>query len=94
VSGHHPALRAGVHVGRPRRLGGDYLGVDVNIAARVAAAASRDEVLVSEAVCDRLGAGDVRLRRRWRFRAKARPRGSRCIRRSRPKPQASVSRSP
>src|SRR5690242_17817668 len=35
VEGHTPSLRAGVHVGRPRRVGGDYLGVDVNIAARV-----------------------------------------------------------
>ena len=34
---HAPGLRAGVHLGRPRRLGGDYFGVDVNVAARVAA---------------------------------------------------------
>jgi class 3 adenylate cyclase len=25
-----------VHIGRPRKLGGDYFGVDVNVAARVA----------------------------------------------------------
>ena len=75
VAGYRPALRAGVHLGRPRRLGGDYLGVDVNIAARVAAAATRDEVLVSEAICDRLGDGDVLLRRHWRFRAKGAPEG-------------------
>ncbi len=36
VAGHSPRMRAGIHVGRPRHLGGDYLGVDVNIAARVA----------------------------------------------------------
>src|SRR4051812_42431240 len=36
VDGHRPQLRAGVHAGRPRRLGGDYFGIDVNIAARVA----------------------------------------------------------
>src|SRR3954452_23847503 len=35
VAGHRPRMRAGVHTGRPRRLGGDYLGVDVNIAARI-----------------------------------------------------------
>ena len=39
--GYRPALRAGVHIGRPRKLGGDYIGVDVNIAARVAAGGIR-----------------------------------------------------
>ncbi|HVL94935.1 MAG TPA: adenylate/guanylate cyclase domain-containing protein, partial [Solirubrobacteraceae bacterium] len=37
LDGYRPKLRAGVHVGRPRRLGGDYFGVDVNTAARIAA---------------------------------------------------------
>ena len=41
-------MRAGVHVGRPRKVGGDYLGVDVNVAARVAEQAKGGEVLVSE----------------------------------------------
>jgi adenylate cyclase len=73
VGGHRPHLRAGVHVGRPRRLGGDYFGVDVNVAARVAAAAGPDEVLVSDATCAALG-GDAReLRRRRRFKAKGAP---------------------
>ncbi|HEX3509642.1 MAG TPA: adenylate/guanylate cyclase domain-containing protein [Solirubrobacteraceae bacterium] len=44
---YHPQLRTGVHVGRPRKLGGDYFGVDVNIAARLAEAAEPGEVLVS-----------------------------------------------
>ena len=48
VEGHTPTLRAGVHLGRPRRVGGDYLGVDVNIAARVGEAAKAGEVLVSD----------------------------------------------
>src|SRR5205807_2758257 len=34
--GYRPRIRAGVHVGRPRKIGGDYLGVDVNVAARLA----------------------------------------------------------
>jgi adenylate cyclase len=72
VGGHRPRMRAGVHVGRPRKLGGDYFGVDVNIAARVAAAAGAGEVLVSDAARDRLE-GDVALRRRWRFSAKGAP---------------------
>jgi adenylate cyclase len=53
-------------------LGGDYLGVDVNIAARVAAAAGPGEVLVSDTVCDRLPE-NVRLRRKWRFSGKGTP---------------------
>ena len=39
VGDHRAQIRAGVHLGRPRFIGGDYLGVDVNVAARVAAAA-------------------------------------------------------
>jgi adenylate cyclase len=72
IGGHRPRMRAGVHVGRPRMLGGDYLGVDVNIAARVAAAAGPGEVLVSDTVCDRLPE-NVRLRRKWRFSGKGTP---------------------
>jgi adenylate cyclase len=49
VNGHTPELRAGVHLGRPRRVGGDYLGVDVNIAARVGEAARGGEVLIPAA---------------------------------------------
>ncbi len=72
VDGYQPAMRAGVHVGRPRKLGGDYFGVDVNIAARVAAAAGAGEVLVSEAARQRLD-DSVSLRRRWRVSAKGAP---------------------
>ena len=50
VDGHSPRLRAGVHLGRPRKVGKDYLGVDVNIAARVGNAADAGEVLISDAV--------------------------------------------
>ena len=49
--GHRPRMRFGVHAGQPRRLGGDYFGVDVNVAARVMAAARPDQVLVSEPAC-------------------------------------------
>ena len=41
-------MRSGVHYGRPRKIGGDYIGVDVNIAARVGEAAKAGQVLVSE----------------------------------------------
>ncbi len=48
VGGHRPRLRTGVHLGRPRKVGRDYLGVDVNIAARLTEAAQPGEILVSE----------------------------------------------
>src|SRR3954463_5919248 len=77
VDGHRPQLRAGVHAGRPRRPGGDSFGVDVNIAARVAEAAGPGEVLVSEAVHERVEAETLQLKRRWRFNAKGAPKGLR-----------------
>ncbi len=65
-------LRAGIHLGTPRRLGGDYFGVDVNVAARVGAAAGPGELLISETVRERLD-DDVALAGRWRLRAKGAP---------------------
>ena len=73
VGGHRPQLRAGLHVGRPRSIGGDLLGVDVNIAARVAEAAGAGEVLVSEAACRDLDEQQVSLKRKRRFKAKGAP---------------------
>jgi adenylate cyclase len=75
ADGYTPRLRAGVHVGTPRKLGGDYFGVDVNVAARVAAAAGAGEVLVSGPTQERLDGADMRFKRRWRFRAKGAPKG-------------------
>lgn len=73
VDGYRPALRAGLHTGTPRRDGDDYLGVDVNIAARVADAAGAGEVLATSATLDATDA-DKYVRRRRRFRAKGTPR--------------------
>jgi adenylate cyclase len=73
VNGYRPELRGGIHFGKPRKLGSDYFGVDVNVAARVAAAAGPGEVLISEAVCDQIRNSDMELRRRWRFKAKGAP---------------------
>jgi adenylate cyclase len=73
LNGYSPELRAGIHFGKPRKLGSDYFGVDVNVAARVADAAGPHEVLISEAVCDQIGRSDMELRRRWRFKAKGAP---------------------
>jgi len=69
-----PCLRAGLHVGRPRRLGGDYLGVDVNIAARLADEAAGGEVLVSDVVVELLDDDAFEVKRRRRFKVKGVPR--------------------
>ena len=74
VAGHRPRLRAGVHFGRPRRLGGDYLGADVNIAARLVDAAEGGEVLASRAALESLDPDEFEFRRHRWFRAKGAPR--------------------
>jgi adenylate cyclase len=71
--GYRAELRAGIHTGRPRKLGGDYLGVDVNVAARVAGGAKPGEVLVSSATCEKLDDSAFSLKRRRRFKAKGAP---------------------
>jgi adenylate cyclase len=79
VGGYRPRMRAGVHWGRPRRLGGDYLGVDVNITARVADAAKANEVLVSESACQRLALDGLVTDRQKRLKAEGTPRGMRVV---------------
>lgn len=74
VDGYRPRLRTGIHLGRPRRLGGDYLGVDVNIAARLAEAAKPGEILVSGRALETLEPGAAEAKRR-RFSAKGAPKG-------------------
>jgi adenylate cyclase len=71
--GYQPVLRAGMHVGRPRRLGGDFLGVDVNIAARVAEAASAGELLISHHALAKLDASTLKVARKRFFRLKGVP---------------------
>ena len=75
IRGHRPQLRAGVHLGRPRRVGRDYLGVDVNIAARVAEAAKGGEVLVSEAARENLDPEGLAFGRKRGLRAPGAPPG-------------------
>jgi len=59
-------MRAGLHTGHPRRVGGDYLGVAVNTAARLGDRAKADEILVSGELLARLDPSTVRARRRRR----------------------------
>ncbi len=61
VQGHSPKLRAGVHVGTPQKVRKDFLGVDVNIAARVGEAAKANEVLISEATREALDGSEFRF---------------------------------
>jgi adenylate cyclase len=63
VEGYTPSLRAGVHQGRPQRVKRDFLGIDVNVAARVGDAAKGGEVLVSGAAREELDSGDFRFGR-------------------------------
>ncbi len=73
VAGHRPRLRSGVHAGKPRKLGGDYLGVDVNIAARVVEAAKPQQVLVSEVSCHALDQERFEVARAKRLKAPGAP---------------------
>ena len=54
VEGYTPTMRIGIHTGRPQRIGSDWLGVDVNIAARVMECADKGDVLISGATLERL----------------------------------------
>jgi adenylate cyclase len=73
VAGYRPVIRAGMHLGQPREIGGDYLGVDVNIAARVAEGAGGDELLASAPVVQALDGGGVTPRKKRLFRGKGVP---------------------
>lgn len=74
VEGYRPSLRIGIHVGHPRRMRGDYLGADVNIAARLTEAADGGQVLVSHATLGAVERDGLQVKRRRRFRAKGTPR--------------------
>ena len=71
VESYTPIMRVGIHTGRPQRIGSDWLGVDVNIAARVMESAGRGGVLMTGSTLghltpeqlDELGVLAKRLRR-------------------------------
>jgi class 3 adenylate cyclase len=52
VQGYTPRMRVGIHTGRPQRLGADWLGVDVNIAARVMERAAKGGIMISSPTLD------------------------------------------
>ncbi|WP_376739936.1 adenylate/guanylate cyclase domain-containing protein [Nocardia coubleae] len=47
VQGYKPRMRVGLHTGSPREIGGDWLGVDVNIAARMMEAGGNGNTMIS-----------------------------------------------
>ena len=59
VEGYRPRMRVGIHTGRPQRIGSDWLGIDVNLAARVMERAPRGELIVSEATLERIDPEDL-----------------------------------
>ena len=59
VAGYIPRMRFGIHTGRPQRLADDWLGVDVNIAARVMQRAGRGGFVVSGVALARISAPDL-----------------------------------
>jgi adenylate cyclase len=71
--GYRPRMRAGMHLGEPKRLGEDFFGVDVNVAARVADAASAGELLVSGTTLEALDTEPYSSRKKLLFRAKGVP---------------------
>lgn len=60
LEGYTPRMRAGVHTGRPQRIGSDWLGVDVNVAARVMERAPRGGLIVSQTTMDRISEEDFK----------------------------------
>jgi len=71
VAGYRPRMRVGIHTGRPQRMAADWLGVDVNIAARVMERATRGGIMVSSSTLnlipqselDKLGVVAKRVRK-------------------------------
>ena len=58
-AGRELRVRMGIHSGEGRHGGDDYIGIDVNRAARIASAAHGGQVLVSDATRSLIGAGHV-----------------------------------
>jgi adenylate cyclase len=68
-------MRLGVHWGRPRRLGGEFVGTDVSVLAAIGAAARPGQVLVSGPALAQLDPAlhDLRFGRRKRLRSAEAP---------------------
>ncbi|MHA3021213.1 adenylate/guanylate cyclase domain-containing protein [Mycobacterium sp. BMJ-28] len=63
VDGYTPTMRAGIHTGRPQRIGSDWLGVDVNIASRVMERATKGGLVISQSTLDGISDEDFEAMR-------------------------------
>lgn len=54
VDGYRPRMRVGIHTGSPLPVGGDWLGVDVTVAARTMESGGDGHVMVTQSTLDRL----------------------------------------
>jgi class 3 adenylate cyclase len=67
VQGYRPVIRAGIHTGRPQRIGSDWLGTDVYLAAMIMECAGKGALLVSgttlEQISDQLDTLGVTVKR-------------------------------
>jgi class 3 adenylate cyclase len=59
VAGYTPRMRVGIHTGRPQRMAADWLGVDVNIAARVMERATKGGIMLSSSTLDLIPQGEL-----------------------------------
>lgn len=59
VDGYQPRMRVGIHTGSPRRIGADWLGVDVNVAARIMALGGDGKVMASSTALSALQPGTL-----------------------------------
>jgi adenylate cyclase len=75
VGGYRPRLRLGVHWGRPRRLGGEFVGTDLTVLAAIGSAARPGQVMVSGTALAQLDPAfhTLRIGRRKRLRSDAVP---------------------
>ncbi|MFD4368553.1 adenylate/guanylate cyclase domain-containing protein [Rhodococcus sp. NPDC058521] len=59
VDGYRPRMRVGIHTGTPRKVGADWLGVDVNVAARIMELGGDGKVMASSTALSALQPGTL-----------------------------------
>lgn len=61
LDGYAPRMRIGIHTGRPQRIGSDWLGIDVNITARVMERAARGGLMISHTTLEGISEEELAL---------------------------------
>ncbi|MGL4306705.1 MAG: adenylate/guanylate cyclase domain-containing protein [Mycobacteriaceae bacterium] len=54
IDGFRPHMRVGIHTGSPHQIGSDWLGIDVNVAARLMENAGRGNIMISDRTLEKL----------------------------------------